>query len=139
MVEDPLFDRPLFVISVAAELAAMHPQTLRMYERRGLVRPRRMPNNRRMYSRHDLERLQHIQQLTEMGLNLAGVEHVLELEQHVAALQAEMERLQAGLVEAAQRLREEVRRVEQEHRRELVPVRSSAVVALRRNIGRDER
>ena len=80
---DPLFDRPVYVISVAAELASMHPQTLRTYERRGLVKPKRLPNKRRLYSQHDVERLRRIQELTDTGLNLVGVERVLELESMV--------------------------------------------------------
>jgi MerR family transcriptional regulator/heat shock protein HspR len=128
---DEQFDRPVYVISVVAELTAMHPQTLRMYERRGLLSPRRMPSNRRMYSAHDLERLRRIQELTELGLNLAGVERVLELESHMAELQRTLESLQAQLLEAGQRMRDEVERVERAHRHELVPVRRTAVVSLR--------
>jgi MerR family transcriptional regulator/heat shock protein HspR len=139
MAEDRLFDKPLYVISVVAELTAMHPQTLRTYERRGLLRPRRLANNRRLYSQHDLERLQRIQQLTDTGLNLAGVERVLALEESLAGLQAEMERLRRRLTEATQRTQDEVRRVEREHRRDLVPVeRQTAVVAFRRPVRREE-
>ena len=139
MAEDRYFDRPVYVISVAAELAAMHPQTLRMYERRGLLSPRRLQNNRRLYSEHDLARLRRIQELTEMGLNLAGVERVLQLEQDVAALQADLQRLQDALTQASLRLHEEVRRVEREHRHELVPVRHGAVVRLRHEPTQEER
>ena len=80
-------DRPLFMISVAAELAGMHPQTLRLYERRGLVRPQRTAKNTRRYSERDVERLQRIQELTELGLNLAGVERVLAMEEQLNAMQ----------------------------------------------------
>jgi MerR family transcriptional regulator/heat shock protein HspR len=128
---DEQSDRPVYIISVVAELTSMHPQTLRMYERRGLLSPRRMPSNRRMYSAHDLERLQRIHELTELGLNLAGVERVLQLEAHMAELQRDLERLQAQLIEAAQHMRDEVERVERAHRHELVPVRRNAVMALR--------
>ncbi len=76
-------DRPLFMISVAAELAGMHPQTLRLYERRGLVHPQRTAKNTRRYSERDVERLQRIQELTEIGLNLAGVERVLAMEEQL--------------------------------------------------------
>jgi MerR family transcriptional regulator, heat shock protein HspR len=127
---DEQFDRPVYVISVVAELTAMHPQTLRMYERRGLLSPRRS-SNRRMYSAHDLERLRRIQQLTEVGLNLAGVERVLQLEEHMAELQRDLESLQAQLIAASQRMRDEVARVERAHRHELVPVRRNAVMTLR--------
>ena len=86
-------DRGVFMISVAAELAEMHPQTLRMYEARGLIEPKRSPKNTRLYSQRDVERLRRIQRMTsEEGLNLAGVETVLALEQRVEQLRAELER-----------------------------------------------
>ncbi len=80
-------ERGVFMISVAAELAHMHPQTLRMYEARGLIEPKRSPKNTRLYSQRDLELLQRIQQLTAEGLNLAGVERVLALERRLAELE----------------------------------------------------
>ena len=83
-------DRGVFMISVAAELADMHPQTLRMYEARGLIEPQRSPKNTRLYSQRDLELLQRIQQLTAEGLNLAGVERVLALERRLAELEQAM-------------------------------------------------
>jgi len=79
--------RGVFMISVAAELAHMHPQTLRMYEARGLIQPQRSPKNTRLYSQRDVERLQRIQQLTAEGLNLAGVERVLALERRLSELE----------------------------------------------------
>jgi MerR family transcriptional regulator/heat shock protein HspR len=82
-------DRGVFMISVAAELAHMHPQTLRMYEARGLIRPKRSPKNTRLYSQRDVERLQRIQQLTAEGLNLAGVRRVLALERRLGELEGE--------------------------------------------------
>jgi MerR family transcriptional regulator/heat shock protein HspR len=136
---DEQFDRPVYIISVAAELTAMHPQTLRRYERRGLLSPRRMPSNRRMYSAHDLERLRRIQELTELGLNLAGVERVLQMESHMAQMQRDLERLRAQLTEASQRTRDEVERVERAHRHELVPVRRTAVMTLRTEQRKRER
>ncbi len=98
-------DRGVFMISVAAELADMHPQTLRMYEQRGLIEPKRSPKGTRLYSQKDVERLRRIQQMTaELGLNLAGVEKVLELEQQlertrkrVAALERRRDELQAEI------------------------------------------
>ena len=96
-------DSPLFMISVAAELAGMHPQTLRVYERRGLLRPQRSAKNTRRYSRRDVERLRRIQELTDMGLNLAGVERVLAMEEQLAAMAREIERLHARLSAAARR------------------------------------
>jgi MerR family transcriptional regulator/heat shock protein HspR len=86
-------ERGVFMISVAAELAHMHPQTLRMYEARGLIQPKRSPKNTRLYSQRDVERLRRIQRMTsEQGLNLAGVETVLSLERQVGQLRAELER-----------------------------------------------
>src|ERR1700716_1924596 len=84
-------DRGVFMISVAAELADMHPQTLRMYEARGLIQPRRSPKGTRLYSRADVERLRRIQDMTVLGLNLAGVERVLELELEVERLRVRLE------------------------------------------------
>ncbi len=100
-------DRGVFMISVAAELADMHPQTLRMYEQRGLIEPKRSPKGTRLYSHADVERLRRIQQMTaELGLNLAGVEKVLELEQQlertrkrVAALERRRDELMAEIGE----------------------------------------
>ncbi len=128
-------DRPLFMISVAAELAGMHPQTLRLYERRGLVRPQRTAGKTRRYSQHDVERLQRIQQLTELGLNLAGVERVLAMEVQLEVMQRQMLLLQQRLDEAAERMRQEVERVERSQRMDLVPVDSSQIV----HIGRRRR
>jgi len=125
-------DRPLFMISVAAELSGMHPQTLRMYERRGLLHPQRTAKNTRRYSQSDVERLQRIQELTELGLNLAGVERVLAMEQQLHAMAEEMDRLQAELLQAAAEMRREVDRVERSHRFELVPVTHTQIVPLGR-------
>jgi MerR family transcriptional regulator/heat shock protein HspR len=107
-------DRPRYMISVAAELVGMHPQTLRIYESRGLVRPKRTPGNTRLYSEADLERLRMIQRLTsQLGLNLAGVETVLRLEDELAKMQRRLERMERDM-------RERVRRVERQYKRELV-------------------
>ena len=92
-------ERGVFMISVAAELAEMHPQTLRMYEQRGLIAPKRSPKNTRLYSQRDVERLRRIQQMTAEGLNLAGVETVLALEAQVQRLRAEGERLRKRVEE----------------------------------------
>jgi MerR family transcriptional regulator/heat shock protein HspR len=128
-------DRPLFMISVAAELAGMHPQTLRLYERRGLVRPQRTAGRTRRYSQGDVERLRRIQELTELGLNLAGVERVLVMEEQMEALRRQLQLLQQRLDEAAEAMRREVERVERSHRMELVPVARGQVV----HIGRRRR
>jgi MerR family transcriptional regulator/heat shock protein HspR len=109
-------DRGVFMISVAAELADMHPQTLRMYEQRGLIEPKRSPKGTRLYSHEDVERLRRIQQMTaELGLNLAGVEKVLELEEQlgrtrrrVAALERRRSELEAE-IEALEGRREQVK------------------------------
>ena len=109
-------DRGVFMISVAAELADMHPQTLRMYEQRGLIEPKRSPKGTRLYSHEDVERLRRIQQMTaELGLNLAGVERVLELEEQlertrrrVIALERRRDELQAE-IEVLEGRREQVR------------------------------
>jgi MerR family transcriptional regulator, heat shock protein HspR len=92
-------DRGVFMISVAAELAEMHPQTLRMYEARGLIAPKRSPKNTRLYSQLDVEKLRRIQQMTAAGLNLAGVEMVLGLEARVEKMRAELERMRARAAE----------------------------------------
>lgn len=109
-----LDDRPRYMISVAAELVGMHPQTLRIYEQKGLVRPGRTPGGTRLYSERDLERLRTIQRLTtELGLNLAGVQRVLALEDEIAALRARLDRLE-------HQMREEIARVHRHYRRDLV-------------------
>lgn len=101
-------ERGVFMISVAAELAEMHPQTLRMYEARGLIAPKRSPKNTRLYSQRDVERLRRIQEMTAQGLNLVGVETVLALEERVAKLSAEVQRLRrrAGELEETKERRQ---------------------------------
>jgi len=107
-------EHPRYMISVAAELVGMHPQTLRMYEQKGLVRPQRTAGNTRLYSEADLERLRLIQRLTgELGLNLAGVEAVLGLEEQLQLMQARMKRLE-------REMREAVEQVHKQYRRDLV-------------------
>jgi MerR family transcriptional regulator/heat shock protein HspR len=110
-------ERPIYMISVAAELVGMHPQTLRMYETKGLVRPQRTPGGTRLYSEADIERLRIVQRLTtELGLNLAGVELVLRLEDELRKAHTQVERLQ-------QQLRQDVQEVHKQYRRDLVLVR----------------
>jgi MerR family transcriptional regulator/heat shock protein HspR len=92
-------ERGVFMISVAAELAHMHPQTLRIYEARGLITPQRSPKNTRLYSQRDVERLQRIQQMTSEGLNLVGVEMVLALEERAKKLRGDLERAQRRIEE----------------------------------------
>jgi MerR family transcriptional regulator, heat shock protein HspR len=110
-------ERPIYMISVAAELVGMHPQTLRMYETKGLVRPQRTPGGTRLYSESDIERLRIVQRLTsELGLNLAGVELVLRLEDELRKAHARIERLQ-------RQHRRDVQKVHKQYRRDLVLVR----------------
>jgi MerR family transcriptional regulator/heat shock protein HspR len=112
-------DRPRYMISVAADLVGMHPQTLRLYEAKGLVRPARTPGGTRLYSDQDVERLRLIQRLTtELGLNLAGVDHVLRLEDELSRVHARMERLE-------RELREEIAAVHRSYKREVVLYRSA--------------
>ena len=108
------YERPRYMISVAADLVGMHPQTLRIYENKGLVRPGRTPGGTRLYSERDLDRLRLIQRLTtELGLNLAGVEHVLRLEDELRKMRARMERLE-------RQLREEISNLHKTYRADLV-------------------
>ena len=118
---DVAADRGVFMISVAAELAEMHPQTLRMYEARGLIEPKRSPKGTRLYSQEDVDRLRRIQEMTaELGMNLAGVERVFELEEELDS----MTRRIAALERRAAELKSEVERLEavrRELRSEIVP------------------
>ena len=111
------YERPRYMISIAAELVGMHPQTLRIYESKGLVRPGRTPGGTRLYSERDLERLRLIQRLTtELGLNLAGVARVLALEDELTKLRMRLGRLE-------RELRESVEQVHRQYRRDLVVYR----------------
>jgi MerR family transcriptional regulator, heat shock protein HspR len=115
-------ERGVFMISVAAELADMHPQTLRMYEARGLITPKRSPKQTRLYSQSDVERLRRIQQMTsEDGLNLAGVEAVLNMEDQVTRMRSELERMRRRTKELEQEMNQEVERVRRSLKAELVP------------------
>jgi MerR family transcriptional regulator/heat shock protein HspR len=115
-------ERGVFMISVAAELADMHPQTLRMYETRGLITPKRSPKKTRLYSQKDVERLRRIQRMTsEEGLNLAGVEAVLRMEDQVARMRAELGRMRKRARELEHEMNAEVERVRRSLRAELVP------------------
>lgn len=115
--------KPVFMISVAAELAEMHPQTLRMYERRGLIRPQRSSKSTRLYSLDDVERLRRIQQLVgECGLNLAGVERVLQMEEQLERLQRRLDQLEADMERMVEQAQQELEAVHRSYRKELVPV-----------------
>jgi MerR family transcriptional regulator/heat shock protein HspR len=118
-------DRGVFMISVAAQLANMHPQTLRMYEARGLIEPHRSPKGTRLYSQEDVERLRRIQEMTaELGLNLAGVERVLSLEQEIESMHARIEQIELEALKAKVQLANELEEVRRSFRAELtVPYR----------------
>jgi MerR family transcriptional regulator/heat shock protein HspR len=113
--------RPLFVISVAAELAGVHPQTLRIYERKGLVDPGRTTGGSRRYSEIDIDRVRRIQDLTAAGLNLEGVRRVIALEDEIRALNVE-------LAETRAMVRDAVEQTHRQYRRDLVPIATSPVV-----------
>ncbi|MBW3557653.1 MAG: helix-turn-helix transcriptional regulator [Actinobacteria bacterium] len=113
--------RAVYVISVAAELAGVHPQTLRIYERKGLLDPARTEGGSRRYSDRDIAQLRRIQDLTAAGLNLEGVKRVIELEAEVSRLQAELDRLRQEAEDA-------VERTHRQYRRDLVPLKQSPVL-----------
>jgi MerR family transcriptional regulator, heat shock protein HspR len=107
--------RPRYMISVAADLVGMHPQTLRIYENKGLIRPKRTAGNTRLYSEADLDRLRLIQRLTnELGLNLAGVEHVLRLQDELLRMRSRLDRME-------REMRDAINEVHKHYRRDLVP------------------
>ena len=121
MADSPDSARGVYMISVAAELAGMHPQTLRIYETRGLITPKRSPKNTRLYSADDVERLRRIQELTtELGMNLAGVEKVFELEEEMERMRRRMRALERQAAKVQEELRGEIDRVRRSMKRELV-------------------
>jgi len=114
--------RPVYMISVAAELAGMHPQTLRIYEARGLIEPNRSPKGTRLYSQEDVERLQRIQELTsQLGMNLAGVERVFELESELDQMRRRMDRMERRAEQMRKDFEAEVARVRRSFRYDIVP------------------
>lgn len=122
-MDNERFNRAVYVISVAAELAGMHPQTLRIYERKGLVEPSRTGGGNRRYSDADIALLSRIQELTNEGMNLAGVKRVLELEARVAELEAQVAAAQQQTVDA-------VAEAHREHRRDLVPLHQQRSITI---------
>jgi MerR family transcriptional regulator/heat shock protein HspR len=119
--EPPERTRGVYMISVAAELAGMHPQTLRIYEARGLITPQRSPKNTRLYSQDDVERLKRIQELTsELGMNLAGVERVFELEEEIDRMRRRMRNIERQAERVQAELAAEIERVRRSFKRELV-------------------
>ena len=130
-------DRGVYMISVAAELAGMHPQTLRIYEARGLITPRRSPKNTRLYSQGDVERLRRIQELTgELGMNLAGVERVFELEAEVERMRRRLRAFERQADRAQEELRKEIDRVRRSVKAEMVVYEppSQALASRRRGV-----
>jgi MerR family transcriptional regulator/heat shock protein HspR len=126
--------RGVYMISVAAELAGMHPQTLRIYETRGLITPKRSSGNTRLYSQEDVDRLRRIQELTsEMGMNLAGVERVFELEREMERMTARMQRLQQEADRMELEMRSEIERIRRSFRFELVPYQPPEQALVPRN------
>jgi MerR family transcriptional regulator/heat shock protein HspR len=122
-----LQERALYIISVAAELAGVHAQTLRIYERKGLIEPQRTQGGSRRYSEHDIELLRRIQELTNEGVSLVGVRKVLALEDELAGTATRIRELERSLEQARQDIAGAVERAHAEHRRDLVPVSRSMV------------
>jgi MerR family transcriptional regulator, heat shock protein HspR len=128
-------DRGVFMISVAAELAEMHPQTLRMYEARGLIEPQRSPKGTRLYSQADVERLRRIQEMTnELGLNLAGVERVLELEAQLERATRKLEQLERRSAEMRAEMQTEMETIRRSFRAEIVPYRHGTDLVRARDV-----
>lgn len=120
MVKRDRQTQAVYVISVAAELAGVHPQTLRIYERRGLIEPYRTPGGTRRYSQEDLDRLAMIQELTEQGLNLEGVKRVLKLRERVRRLEEQLGELQRALIDTEQQIDRAIAEVHRSYRREIM-------------------
>jgi MerR family transcriptional regulator/heat shock protein HspR len=123
--------RALYIISVAAELAGVHPQTLRIYERKGLIEPQRTQGRSRRYSQRDIALLQHIQELTHAGVGLSGVERILELEGQLADAVRRIAALEAQVAAGIAAVSEAVEETHRAYRRELVPAPSRTLVRLR--------
>jgi MerR family transcriptional regulator/heat shock protein HspR len=133
-------DRPVYMIGIAAELAGMHPQTLRVYERRGLVAPKRSPRGTRLYSEADVQLLLRIQDLSEEGFNLTGIERVLSMERALLTAKRRIERLESEVEEIKQAARDEIVRVKRSVRADLVVVSTeTAVVPYRSKDSRQTR
>ena len=133
----PDSDRGVYMISVAAELAGMHPQTLLIYETRGLIAPKRSPKNTRLYSQEDVERLRRIQELTgDLGMNLAGVERVFELEAEVERMRRRLRSFERQAERVQQELRQEIERVRRSFKAEMVVYQppSQALASRRRGV-----
>jgi MerR family transcriptional regulator/heat shock protein HspR len=128
-------DRGVFMISVAAELAEMHPQTLRMYEQRGLIEPKRSPKGTRLYSQEDVERLRRIQEMTsDLGLNLAGVEHVLRMEQELDRARRRVESLERRTAELQRQVAEQAEALRRASGGQLVPLKHTRDILPARDV-----
>ena len=127
-------ERAVYIISVAAELAGVHPQTLRIYERKGLLAPERTSGRSRRYSDQDIELLRRIQELTNEGISLLGVQRILALEQELHAMRDRAARLEARVNALQQEMEARVEAAHQQYRRELVPLRSASVVLARDHV-----
>jgi MerR family transcriptional regulator/heat shock protein HspR len=123
-------ERALYIISVAAELAGVHPQTLRIYERKGLIEPQRTQGRSRRYSPRDIALLQHIQELTQAGVGLSGVERILELEEKLEQAKRRIAELEAQVAAGVAAMRDAVEQTHREYRRDLVPAPSRTLVRL---------
>ncbi|MDH4116493.1 MAG: MerR family transcriptional regulator [Acidimicrobiia bacterium] len=128
-------ERAVFVISVAAELAGMHPQTLRIYERKGLIEPFRTPGGTRRYSQEDIDRLALIQELTEQGLNLEGVKRIMAMQAEIEHLRGKIEALESELSRTRAEMRSQAQQIHQSYRHEIV-LRSEVLPEVRRNRNR---
>jgi len=126
--------RALYVISVAAELAGVHPQTLRIYERKGLLAPARTSGRSRRYSDHDIQLLRRIQELTNEGISLMGVQRILALEQDLDAARQRAARLEASVDALQHEMEARLAAAHQQYRREIVPTRTAALVLARNNM-----
>ncbi len=126
--------RALYVISVAAELAGVHPQTLRIYERKGLLAPARTSGRSRRYSDHDIQLLRRIQELTNEGISLMGVQRILTLEQDLDAARQRAARLEASVDALRHEMEARLAAAHQQYRREIVPMRTAALVLARNNL-----
>ena len=125
---DPREGRPLYMISVAAELSGLHPQTLRIYERKHLICPQRSSGNTRLYSDVDIERLRLITQLTDEGVNLAGVTRIIQMRDEISRMEREVVEMQRAVEETERRILAEVERVRRAHKAEIVHVRRGTLV-----------
>jgi MerR family transcriptional regulator/heat shock protein HspR len=130
MATDDRAERALYVISVAAELAGVHPQTLRIYERKGLLSPARTSGRSRRYSDHDIAMLRRIQELTTEGVTLAGVQRILDLEEQLLAAHRRIAEMEARINALQKEMEERVAAAHRQYKRELVPVRTTALSRL---------